>query len=121
MSSEDSTEAIACSAADGRCPHPAKKAGLCWGHWKRKMRSQPLSTELQAYVRDPVERLFRNALSIADAEDETDEGWQRAKTRFRNALRKYVTKWAAGQLKGQPRRVPLVAEQNHAAPTPGAK
>ena len=81
-----------CSAADGRCDRPVAKAGLCWGHWKRRMRGLPEGTTLEdpRGSLTPRELLKRAALNLADVEgadaDFTAAEWRLSYAALRYAL-----------------------------------
>lgn len=69
------------------CANAAVKAGLCWGHYKRRQRGQELDTPLASREPrpTPVERLFEAALQYAEAAD--DDEYRRARYALRrNAL-----------------------------------
>lgn len=87
---------MSCAGAEGTCERPAKKSGFCWGHWKRKMRGLGTAMAMPVLERssDPLEGLFRAALSYRDELDTaTDEDFRRGKERFRFALRQYLWKY----------------------------
>lgn len=76
-------------AVDG-CERPAKKAGVCWAHRKRKQRkghglpTPDISAPVREYGLHPRQHLERVSLLHADAD--TDEGYRRA----RDLLVKYA-------------------------------
>lgn len=82
---------MSCAGEEGTCERPAVKGGLCWGHWQRKKRRQPISTPLRERSSDPLESLFRAFLAYRDELDtKTDEEFQRGKERVRFQLREYL-------------------------------
>lgn len=85
---------MSCSGADGTCEKPARKAGLCWAHWKRKMRKQPLATPVRERTKEPLEGLKRAMLEYRDELDTaTDEEFQQGKERVRFQLREYLWRY----------------------------
>lgn len=80
-------------SVDG-CPNPARKAGFCWGHYRRKRAGLPVHVELrepQGAPRDRagiprrsrVEQVVDAAVDLADANTSGDESeYRRAKHRL---------------------------------------
>lgn len=90
-----------CTGADGTCPKPAKKAGLCWGHYERRRphRHGPrtmdtgrpavksgLSGDLTPYRESTG--LYRAAIEYANATDGDEDDFLAARERFREAKRR---------------------------------
>ena len=70
------------------CDRPARKAGLCWGHWWRKLKGKPIAAELKEYAENPVEGLYRAAIEYANATDGDEEEHRLARERFRDQKRR---------------------------------
>lgn len=71
------------------CPNEAKKAGYCWGHWKRKGRGQTVNVPLAERPKSAIERLTEAALTYADAGDADEAEFERAKDNLRKAAAAY--------------------------------
>jgi hypothetical protein len=75
-----------CSVED--CDRPAKRAGLCEGHRKRKRLGQPVSGQLRIYGN--TARTFAEAMfAFADAADGDEEAYYRAWKRVCTAGRRH--------------------------------
>lgn len=103
-----------CSGAEGMCERPARKAGLCWGHWKRKMRGQTLNVELWNYRKSPADYVKAKGILLADADTSTslDEAFVGLTEQFRESMRRwawrYVHKWIRRQRVPQEAKDPFI-------------
>lgn len=99
-----------CSGAEGTCEKQAAKAGLCWGHYERKLKrsifgpgklaQKAIAEPLTGYAADPLDGLYRAILRFRDElETETDEDFKRGKERVRTALRRYLWSYMPKTLK----------------------
>lgn len=104
---------MTCSGADGTCDRPARKAGLCWGHYARRKPSRTGGPPVSASLREtaprgipgppttgPLRGLYAAALRYRDElETATDEEWDRGRRRFQDALYRYVDAYLPGVLR----------------------
>lgn len=77
-----------CSVSE--CVNAARKAGLCWGHFKRRQRGQSANGELRPSVMTPDQVLTEAALAYAEADVADDGAFQRAWDRLRKAAAIYT-------------------------------
>lgn len=78
-----------CSEADCRNA-AAPRHKRCWAHLKRVTRGQSMSTPLAPAYESPWERLTAAALAYADASDDEEEEFARARDRLRKAALAYA-------------------------------
>jgi len=72
------------------CTDPVEAAGLCAGHRARKKKGKTIAGPKRSYSRSPFEGIASAALKYADAAAEgSNEDFQKAKWRFKTALRRY--------------------------------
>lgn len=72
------------------CPDPVEAAGMCAGHRGRFKKGKNLAGPKRTYSRTPFEGIAAAALKYADAAAEgSNEDFQKAKWRFKTALRRY--------------------------------
>lgn len=79
----------------GGCERSAKKVGMCWGHFKRRLRNQDTDVQLTPRL-SRLARLEEVALTYAEADADDDEEWRRARENLRKA---------ANMVGGRPRKV----------------
>lgn len=70
------------------CFKPARRNGYCWGHHKRRMRRQVVSTPLAERPVSTWDRLTAAALAYADVGD-SEGDYDRAQDRLRKAAMAY--------------------------------
>ena len=76
------------------CGRDARKAGLCWGHYKRKMRDQPVNVQLAERGHTDWERLMLAFERYQAAEERIGEkdaqtALRRARWRLEHAIQSY--------------------------------
>ena len=64
---------------------------MCAMHHKRQSRGAPMNAPVRESL-DPWERCVVAAIDLADADSDDDEGYARAESRLRNALRMFAAK-----------------------------
>lgn len=74
---------MSCAIED--CDKPASKAGMCWGHAKRKARGQTVSGPIKERPKSKSEWLREAALAYADADSDDEEAFTRAVDSLRKA------------------------------------
>lgn len=80
-----------CCAVE-ECGRPAKRQGLCWGHYRRKRLGKPVDRPLAVRSESLYARAVRTALRYADAE--SDEEFRAASRALRRVAHRETTQRA---------------------------
>jgi hypothetical protein len=71
------------------CGLPAARAGLCWGHLKRRARGLDVNVVLVERPRDPWDVFMEAVFAFCDLRPSEPEEWDRAKARLKMAMLRY--------------------------------